>query len=103
MAAYILSKRAEEDLVQIIEYTVQAFGVEQMRKYVGELERASENMATGKGSFKEFKDLHQGLRIKRSGKHFIFGLHRDHVPMIVIAIFHERMDIINRVRNRLEG
>lgn len=101
MPAYQLSLEAELDLEGIAEYTIKKHGEDQMIKYVTKLEVDAENLAIGVGYFKVISEINSKLRMVKSGKHYIFGLMRDNSPMIVIAILHERMHLIKRLKNRL--
>jgi len=42
------------------------------------------------------------LRMVRCEHHYIFCLPRDDAPALVVAIFHERMDLMARLADRLE-
>ncbi len=99
---YKLSKEAELDLNSIIEYTIKEYGVAQMFKYIDQIEQSAEQLALSYGHYKELRDIHSQLRLKKSGKHYIFGLMQEKAPMIIIAIFYERMELIKRLKNRLE-
>ena len=46
-------------------------------------------------------DHHPGLRMCRREHHYIFGLPRPDAPTLIIAILHERMDLIARAAGRL--
>nr|WP_255210280.1 type II toxin-antitoxin system RelE/ParE family toxin [Sphingobium cloacae] len=46
--------------------------------------------------------LHPGLRMVRCEHHYVFCLPRDDAPALVVAIFHERMDPMVRLADRLE-
>lgn len=101
MAIYQLSNEAELDLENIAEYTINRHGETQMYVYIAQLEADAEQLANGKGQYKELKEVHANLRVKKSGKHYIFGLIYNKAPMVVIAILHERMDLLQRLQNRL--
>lgn len=101
MSLYLLSKEAELDLEDIAEYTLKNHGEDQLFKYIGQLERDTEQLALGNSAFKDLGDIHPKLRVKKSGKHYIFGIIRNNAPMLVIAIYHERMKILQRLKGRL--
>ena len=100
--SYFLSEAAEEDLRGIIRYTVKQHSRVQAIKYSAQIERCAEHLANGKQHFRELPDIHPALRYTKCEHHFLFGLFREDRPMIIIAIFHERMDLIQRVANRLK-
>lgn len=67
-----------------------------------DLEQCMEKLATGTSSFRTLHTLSPHLRMVRCQHHSIFGLVRDHEPMLIVAVLHERMNLISRLRKRLE-
>ena len=100
-ARYVLTAAAEADLRDIIRYTRKEWGAAQTRRYVAKLKQAIECMANSAGGSKDVSALHPGLRMARCEHHYIFCLPRDDTPALVVAIFHERMDVIVRLADRL--
>lgn len=98
---YILSKGAAADLRDISRYTVANWGVAQCRTYIAELEKTAAAVAIGKGAFKDMGSLLPGLRMASCGKHYIFCMRQADAPSIILAILHERMDLMARLENRL--
>lgn len=101
MTSYVLLPAAEADLRDIIRYTRKQWGDAQTRTYVAKLRRCIETMAAGRGRNKDMAALYPGLRMVRCEHHYIFGLPRDDAPLAVVAIFHERMDLMVRLADRL--
>lgn len=101
-ARYTLTLAAEADLRDIIRYTRKQWGDAQTRSYVAKLQAGMEGVATGEGLFKDMSALHPGLRMARCEHHYIFCLSRADAPALVVAIFHERMDLMVRLAARLE-
>jgi len=102
MDLYELSFDAEEDLRGIIDYTIDIFGMKKMRTYMKQLTSCMKAMAISKKYCKEIEISGDVIRILHCQKHYIFGLINNDNPMIVIAVYHERMDIMQRVRKRLK-
>jgi len=100
-ARYVLLPAAEADLRDIIRYTRKQWGDAQARSYVAKLQRCIENMADGRCFSKDMAGLYPGLRLIRCEHHYIFCLPRDNVALAVVAIFHERMDLMVRLADRL--
>ena len=98
---YVVSKGAAADLREITRYTLAQWGETQCRTYIAELERAATTVATGDGIFKDMSFLLPGLRMVWSGKHCIFCMPQPGQPAIILGVFHEKMDIIARLKNRL--
>lgn len=101
-AKYVLLPAAEADLRDIIRYTRKQWGDAQTRTYVTKLQRGIERMADGQDLFKDMTALYPGLRMLRCEHHYIFSLPRDNAPLAVVAIFHERMDLMMRLADRLK-
>ncbi|MBO9375567.1 type II toxin-antitoxin system RelE/ParE family toxin [Sphingomonas histidinilytica] len=101
-ASYILTRAAEADLRDIIRYTRKRWGSAQVRSYIGRLEHGIERLAVGDGAFKEMTELYPALRMVRCEHHYIFCLPRNDAPALVVAIFHERMDLMTRLAERLK-
>ena len=85
----------------IISYTNKKFGKKQVHKYTSELNLCFDNLAVQKGLIKQFKIKSHQIQVKRCKKHYIFALLRTDLPILIIAIFHERMDLMQRIENRL--
>ncbi|MGK7875117.1 MAG: type II toxin-antitoxin system RelE/ParE family toxin [Xenococcaceae cyanobacterium] len=102
MPSYELTPHAEEDLGKIAEYTINTHGAAQAEKYVTALEKCAENLANGDGHYRELKKIHPRLRMTRCQHHYIFGIVRKDKPMAVVAIYHERMDVLRRLKKRLQ-
>ena len=101
MTAYILTTEAESDLRSVIHYTRAQWGAAQLRRYVSALERGIANLAEGKGPFKDMSALHPALRMARCEHHYVFCLLREDAPALIVAILHERMDLMQRLAGRL--
>ena len=99
---YVLLPAAEADLRDIIRYTRKQWGDAQTRTYIAKLQRGIESMADGQGLSKDMTALYPGLRMLRCEHHYIFCLPRDNAPFAVVAIFHERMDLMIRLADRLK-
>lgn len=98
---YILTKSAAADIRELARYTAKHWGDSQCRTYIEQIEKAAAAVATGKGVFKDMSSLLPGLRVKAAGRHYIFCLPRANGPALILAVLHERMDIIARLRDRL--
>jgi len=98
---YRLTRSAAADLRGIVRYTVEHWGEAQCRTYVTQIEEAACALAKGQGSFKTLDDLHPGLRMKLAGHHYLFCLPQPGQPALILAILHERMDLMTRLKDRL--
>ncbi len=102
MVLYEKSLAAENDWRDIITYTLDKYGSAQTLKYTKHLLKCMGFMAKGEGVYKDEKVLRYTVRIKHCQKHYIFGVIRDNAPMIIIAIFHEKMELMKRLKKRLK-
>lgn len=97
----MLTDAAEADLREIIRYTRKQWGDARVRSYVARLEQGIEHLAKGQGTFKELAAIHPGLRMAKCEHHYVFCLPREGAPALVLALLHERMDLMSRVADRL--
>lgn len=98
---YDLSQSAEDDLRDIVRYTRQLWGDSQARHYVAVLKSGIERVAAGQGIFKDMTAIHPRLRMVHCRHHYIFCLARENEPALIVAILHERMDLMARLSDRL--
>jgi toxin ParE1/3/4 len=98
---YVLTKAAEVDLRDVIRYTRRQWGDAQARRYVSQLQSCAAALAAGDGRHRDMGDLYPGLRMMRCEHHYIFCLPRPETPALIVAILHERMDLIARIAGRL--
>ncbi len=99
---YILTKGAENDLRDIIKYSLENWGEAKSRKYISELEAKTIELANGTGAFRELNEIILGLKVKKVGRVFIFCVYHQGRQPIILAFFHEKMDILTRLKERLE-
>ena len=99
----MLTDAAEADLREIIRYTRKEWGDAQLRRYIAKLEQGIERLVAGQGTFKDMSALYPALRMARCEHHYVFCLPRENAPALIVAIFHERMDLMNRLTDRLNA
>jgi toxin ParE1/3/4 len=98
---YVLTLAAEADVRGIVRHTRKEWGDAQVRHYVTQLEQSMVRLAAGQGYFKDMSALYPGLRMVRCEHHYVFGLPRERSPALIVAILHERMDLMARLADRL--
>jgi toxin ParE1/3/4 len=99
VSAYRFTEKAAEDLVGIWVYTDEKWGEEQADRYQDEIFVCCERVANGAVGTRPVPGM-TGISSFRCRNHFLFFV-RDGETAIFIAVFHERMDIMVRLRNRL--
>jgi plasmid stabilization system protein ParE len=102
MTAYVLADDAQADLREIIRYTRRQWGDAQARSYVAKLKRGMAGLAAHQGSFKDLSEVYPALCMAHCERHFLFCLPRKNAPALIIAILHERMDLMARLAGRLK-
>jgi toxin ParE1/3/4 len=101
MNLYLISDVAAEDWQDIVNYTLTQYGEAQTRKYMSALEKGIEKLALAEPPYKNLDSLSSGLRSIHCEHHYIFAVMRANAPMLVIAIFYERMNLMVQLKNRL--
>lgn len=99
MHSYDLTLAAEEDLRGIWRYTYETWGFDQAETYFDRIEACFEAVCSREALSKPLEGLPDGLRIHRCEHHYIVWLDDDRP--IIIAILHERMDFVRRLKDRL--
>lgn len=97
MRSVIIRPEAEVDIEGIADYTIEQWGADQARHYVGDLRRAIERLAVNGLRRPEEAEVFPGLRRARSGHHLIFYLIDDE-RVDVIRVLHERRDAIRQLK-----
>lgn len=103
MKNYLLTAKAEADLRNNIRYSLEHWGSSQTRRYIVKLEQGIERLATDRSLSRDMGKLYPELRMTKCEHHYVFCLPRESEPSLIVAIFHERMDIMNRLADRLGG
>lgn len=98
---YVLTDAAEADVRGIIRHTRKQWGDAQVRRYITKLEQGMASPAAGQGAFQDMSALYPALRMAHCEHHYVFFLPREHVATLIVAILHERMDLIARLADRL--
>lgn len=98
---YILTSSADADLRSIIRYTRTQWGEVQTRNYVTALENGIARLAAGQGAINPMDTIYPSLRMAHCEHHYVFCLPRENTPALIIAVLHERMDLMARLAERL--
>ena len=101
MRSYELTLRPEEDLKEIARYTLTQWGSKQSLHYAGLLEKRFHEIATRAAYSRSFSERYPQVRVNRCEHHYIFYIHPEEKPPCIIAVLHERMDMLNWLKNRI--
>ena len=99
---YVLTRGAAADLVDIARYTEKHWGQTQRKHYIQQIETVASELAKGAGVYRQRDDFYPGVRVRLAGNHYVFCLPQDNGPALILAILHERMDIIAKLNERLD-
>ncbi len=92
---YVLSKSAEEDLIQIYIAGAQDFGLEQAQHYHQKLQQAFEFLAKNPFAGPKRPELKPAIRIHPTGAHIVLYTVRDN-DIHILRVRHGREDWINQ-------
>jgi plasmid stabilization system protein ParE len=101
MARYTLSREAEKDLDGIIDYTLETWGLDQARLYFDKLVDAFERIAEAPDKGRLLEKKRNEIRFLRVQHHYIFYHILGRENPLILAVFHERMQVLERLRERL--
>ncbi len=99
MVTYTLAQAAREDLIGIWLYTWETWGEQQADNYQDELHGCFERLASGMGHAKSLPEM-EGVKSHHCRHHYVFFLGRPE-GIVILAVLHERMDLMERLRERL--
>jgi len=102
MLPYALTRLAEEDLKDIARYTLKQWGKQQSVHYASLLGNHFRAVASGSVRSHAVSAVNPLLKVSRCEHHYVFYLSRDKQVPVIIAVLHERMDMLQRLKNRLD-
>jgi toxin ParE1/3/4 len=102
MPGYELTILAEEDMRDIARYTIDTWGMAQAERYEALLSKRFQEIVQGVITPRIFLKRRPDLLFTHCEHHYIFYWQpKDSVKPIILAVLHERMDLIQRLRDRL--
>ena len=101
MPDYELSIAAQDDLKGIARYTVDKGGLKQAKRYEALLVKGFRNISKGHLPPRVFLSHRHDLLFTRCEHHYIFYAPREAHPPLILAVFHENMDLMQRLKERL--
>jgi toxin ParE1/3/4 len=91
MTRAVLAKRAKRDLVGLRQYTVDRWGKEQARKYIGRIRQCANDLANHRLQGKLREDIAPNLKSYHVGRHVIFYVESP-IGIEVARVLHDSMD-----------
>jgi toxin ParE1/3/4 len=101
MRAYELTLAADADLQAIARYTVAKWGPKQAQRYATRFETHFARLGTKSTRDRTFLEHRPEIFVSRCKHHYVFHLARDGQPPLILAVLHENMDLMTRLRDRL--
>ena len=102
MLLYELTGTAQEDLKNIARYTLTKWGEKQSLHYAELLEKRFCEIAAKTAYSRSFSNRFPQVLVNRCEHHYIFYIHPEITPPRIIAILHERMAMLKRLKKRLD-
>lgn len=99
MTAYRFTRSAREDLIDIWLYTQETWDEVQADVYQDALHLCCERIAAGRVQARHVPGL-DGVRAYRCQHHYLFFVEQNSA-VIILAVLHERMNLVERLRDRL--
>ena len=103
MLPYELTPDAEADLEETAEYTLREWGAAPQELYAERLEAEFHRISDGTALSRRFSEQYPQVYVTRCEHHYIFYLHPEGTKPRIIAVLHERMDRVARIRRRLSS
>ena len=101
MLLYHLTPSAEADLEEIARYTLETWGERQAKQYAAFLDECFEKIADGRTTGRTFSETFPEVKVTRCERHFVFFIQSESDGPRIIAVLHERMRFIDRLKHRL--
>jgi toxin ParE1/3/4 len=91
MMSYVLSPRAQADIDEIWEYSVDRWDIDQANRYISEIRRAIEVVASDPRPGRSCNEIRRGYRRFSAGSHVLFfRIVADQID--VVRVLHQSMD-----------
>ena len=102
MSGFIVSKKAEIDLVNIAIYTQNMWGKLQRNAYITEIDRSFFILAKDHKKGRDCSDIRKNYRKYKVGKHMIFYREINKNMIEIVRVLHDRMDIEMNLSNVIQ-
>ncbi|MBU2513290.1 type II toxin-antitoxin system RelE/ParE family toxin [bacterium] len=91
-SGYRLTPAADQDIVEIWQYTAETWGVSQADKYLDQIEQCLKGLVENQKLGKPRDEIRKGYRSLHCEHHLIFYRERPKKQIEVVRLLHERMD-----------
>jgi len=100
---YEMTEAADGDLLAIARYTIKKWGIKQARRYETALEKCFVGIGKGRVRPRVFLKRRPELFFTHCEHHYIFYVVQKNGCPLVIAILHENMNLMTRLKHRLSA
>lgn len=101
MISIEIIEEAKRDLVDIWRYTQKAWGAEQADRYLDQLDEGIKLISRNAALEHSFSEIHVDLFFFHCQHHYLFYLRKENETLKIIAVLHEQMDLLKRLRTRI--
>jgi toxin ParE1/3/4 len=101
MLPYDLTRSAENDLEEIARYTIERWGSKKAKQYAAAFDACFIKLAEGDVVARVFSETLPHVHVTRCGQHYVFFLRTAQRRPCIIAVLHERMEILECLKDRL--
>lgn len=101
MPTYTIGADARKDLEEIARYTLTQWGEGQSLRYAAQLEACFSKIGLGNMCLRQIIPDNPAVGVCKCEHHYIFVLRRNDTKPLIIAVLHERMDLMQRLKGRL--
>ncbi len=102
MQLYELTASAQEDIKQIARYTITKWGKQKSLHYASLLDQRFREIAARTAYSRSLLKNYPHVMVNRCEHHYIFYVHPEGKPPQIIAVLHERMEMLTRLKDRLD-
>ena len=93
MPKFTLTGKAKSDLRDIDHFTQKRWGREQRNKYLATLDESFRRLAENPSIGKDCSEIKKGYQKFPTGSHVIYYRCPENVPLQIVRILHESMDV----------
>jgi len=98
---YRLSQDAKQDLKEVTRYTLNKWGEDTLKRYIGGLTKSFEAIGDGDVPKRQFSKRFPELLVTKYRYHYVFYFTDGLDKPGIIGVIHERRDIVSRLSERL--
>jgi len=103
LTSYLLSKDAENDIREIVRYTLKNWGEKQVKLYRSALRKQFDKIGTNEVVCKYYSKTLPSVKFTIVKEHFIFYISPPNEKPIIIAVLHKSRDMVRHLSSRSKG